>query len=117
MLSVTPSLSSLPLDFTVILFWISSGAVMTTLFSSETTYVTLRPEEVCISLTRLIFMLRVTFFELGLLSKLDEFPKLIPAMALQETDDNPITAVIKREVKILFIFTGVKNGFTMIRRK
>ena len=94
MLSVTPSLSSLPLDFTVILFWISSGAVMTTLFSSETTYVTLRPEEVCISLTRLIFMLRVTFFELGLLSKLDEFPKLIPAMALeellQETDDNPI---------------------------
>lgn len=94
---------------------------MTTLFSSETTYVTLRPEEVCISLIRLIFMLRVTFFELGLLSKLDEFPKLIPAMALeellQETDDNPIAAVIKREVKILFIFTGVKNGFTMIRRK
>lgn len=65
-------------------------------------------------------MLRVTFFELGLLSKLDEFPKLIPAMALEELlqeTDNPIAAVIKREVKILFIFTGVKNGFTMIRRK
>lgn len=57
---------------------------MITLFSFETTYITLSPADVSNSVTFVMATVRLTVFELGLLSNAEKLPRFMPAIELEE---------------------------------